>query len=96
LTLYKKTKLKKVAGIEKEEKVYVLTTLSRKFWFVIVYYTLIVIVLKYVYFLFFEDQAQSIMDPIGINEIYNMAFNFSLTSVCKSNTTPFFIIFVLA
>jgi hypothetical protein len=36
------------------------------------------------------------MDPIGINEIYNMAFNFSLASICKSNTTPFFMIFVLA
>lgn len=33
---------------------------------------------------------------MGINEIYYWGFNFSLSSICKSNTTPQFIIFILA
>jgi hypothetical protein len=33
---------------------------------------------------------------VGINEAYDWSFNFSLSSVCQSNTSPLFIIFVLA
>jgi len=31
-----------------------LTTFSRKYWFVIVYYTLLCVIIKYAYFLFFD------------------------------------------
>lgn len=45
-----------------------LTTFSRKFWFIIVYYTLICIIVKYVYFLFFADKLSQALEPTGINE----------------------------
>jgi hypothetical protein len=41
-----------------QKPVTTLTTFSRKFWFIIVYYTLICIILKYIYFLFFHDNLK--------------------------------------
>jgi hypothetical protein len=63
---------------------------------VIVYYTLACILAKYLYFLFWDGDLSEQLEPSGINETYNWSFNFSLTSTCHSNTTPWFIIFVLA
>lgn len=73
-----------------------ITTFSKHYWHVIVYYTLLIIIGKYLYFLLFAGQASSWLDPTGINELYNWSVNFSLSSYCPSNTTPFFIIFLLA
>lgn len=79
------------------KKVSSLTTYSRKYWFLIVYYTLICIIVKYIYFLFFKTVPPNAkLDPTGINTVYNWAFNFSLSSYCASNTTPLFLIFILA
>lgn len=73
-----------------------LTTFSRKFWFIIVYYTLVCIIAKYIYFLFFPGKLEEALEPTGINKVYDWSFNFSLSSVCYSNTTPLFIIFILS
>ena len=73
-----------------------LNTFSRKYWYIIGYYTLLCIIGKYVYFLFFSEQISDQLLPTGISEVYNWSFNFSLSSVCLSNTTPFFIVFLLS
>lgn len=89
----------KMVFVEKQrnrKKWFAITTFSKHYWFIIVYYTLLCIIAKYMYFLFFNEQLSAWLDPTGINEIYKWAFNFSLSSICASNTTPFFIIFVLA
>lgn len=57
-----------------------LTTFSRKYWYIIVYYTLLCVIAKYCYFLFFNGKLTSDLEPTGINEIYNWSFNFSLSS----------------
>lgn len=59
-----------------------ITTFSKNYWFIIVYYTLVCIILKYIYFLFFNDKLSEWFDPTGINQVYNWGFNFSLSSVC--------------
>lgn len=78
------------------KQVATLTTFSRKYWFIIVYFTLICIILKYIYFLFFPGKLVEILQPTGISQTYNWSFNFSLSSICLSNTTPLFIVFVLS
>ena len=85
------TKVKKRRGSK-----LTLSTFPKKYWFIIIDYTLFCILVKYVYFLFFEGDLESQLQPTGINETYDWSFNFSLSSTCKSNTTPWFIIFVLA
>ncbi len=65
-------------------------------WFIIIYYTLLCIVAKYAYFLFWDGKATDSLQPTGINYIYGWQVNFSLTNYCVSNTTPFFLIFILA
>ncbi len=53
--------------IRNSKEVVTLTTFSRKYWFIIVYYTLICIILKYSYFLFFPDDLMVPLQPTGIN-----------------------------
>lgn len=50
---------------------------------------------KYVYFLFFANFDADWIDPIGIAEVYDVPFNFSMKE-CRSNTTPLFWIFILS
>ena len=79
-------------GVEKTT----LTTFCKHYWLVIVYYTLACILAKYIYFLFFPGSSEEYLRPSGISETYNWVVNFSLTNYCPSNTTPWFIVFVLA
>jgi hypothetical protein len=44
-----------------------LTTFSKQYWHVIVYYTLLIIIGKYLYFLFFDGEASGWLEPTGLN-----------------------------
>ena len=44
-----------------------LTTFCKRYWLVIVYYTLLCIMAKYIYFLFFDGDATAQLQPTGIN-----------------------------
>lgn len=50
-----------------KKKWHAITTFSKHYWFIIVYFTLICIIAKYMYFLFFNGQASNWLDPTGIN-----------------------------
>lgn len=53
--------------VKNDKEVVILNTLARKFWYLIVYYTLLCIIGKYIYFLFFPDQLSEQLLPTGIN-----------------------------
>lgn len=55
------TKMKNGKSIAK------LTTFSRKYWYIIVYYTLVCVIAKYCYFLFFNGKLSEKLYPTGIN-----------------------------
>lgn len=71
-------------------------TFSQKHWILIVHYTGIIILLKYIYFLLFSDYNSGWLQLTGINKTYPTQINFSLTDYCQSNTTYLFVIFILA
>lgn len=78
------------------KEIKVVGTFSQKHWILIVHYTGIIILLKYIYFLLFSDYSSGWLQLTGINKTYNTQINFSLTDYCQSNTTYLFVIFILA
>jgi hypothetical protein len=56
-----------IVRLRGRRKRHAITTFSKHYWHVIVYFTLIVIIVKYLYFLFFDGDISSWLDPTGIN-----------------------------
>ena len=74
----------------------IISTFSQKYWVVIVNFTGVAILLKYVYFLLFSSYNPSWLLLTGVSKVYDTTVNFSLTSYCQSSTTYFFLVYILA